>query len=143
MKPQTTIYYVDDDEDDLTVFSEAIAGFGHKPSLFLDGYDMLLHLENSDPKSDIVFVDLNMPTISGYDVISAIRKSEKFSNVPIISYSTANDSMSISLAQQAGANFHLPKSNTYEGLKQSLGYVLNIDWANYQPGDEGFVYAQP
>ncbi len=140
MNQKTTIFYVDDDLDDLDVFREVITVFGHTPALFTDGYEMLARLEDSDPQNDIVFVDLNMPTISGYDLIRAIRRSEKFARVPVISYSTAKDISTVERARAAGADLHLPKAASYSEIKKSLEYVLNLDWKNFKADGSNFLY---
>jgi DNA-binding NarL/FixJ family response regulator len=73
-------------------------------------------------------------------VVEDLRKSEDHKNTPIVVFSTATDPESIRKSKNLGANFYLPKSGDYSSLRKSIEYVLNIDWQNFIPGNENFIY---
>ncbi|HEY0045563.1 MAG TPA: response regulator [Flavobacterium sp.] len=140
MQDLRTIFYVDDDPDDLDFFQEAVDAIGRDVTLFHLGDHMLHALNNPPPNPSVIFVDLNMPGKNGYDIIREIKASNVFKNLPIIILSTASDSKSIELSKAAGANLYIKKANSVGELRKSIEYVLGIDWKGGQPSC-AFVYS--
>lgn len=136
------IFYADDDEDDLETFSEAIKELKEKRKVVTlnGGVKLLDALNNPPPTPSIVFVDLNMPGKNGLEVIREIRANENLSHLPVVVLSTSSDDTSIALSNKLGANYYVIKASTYSALKDSIKYVLNIDWNSFKPKLSEFVY---
>lgn len=141
MKP-FTIFYTDDDQDDLGYFETVINALDPSISVFThDRGEKLLHaLENPPPTPHVLFLDLNMPGVTGFDVLGELKGSERHKNLPVIIFSTSTDDDIIEKTRQLGASFYLPKSNNYTALKNSIADILKIDWANFIPTKENFRY---
>lgn len=139
MQDQRTIFYVDDDPDDLDFFQEAVDAIGRNVTLFHLGDQMLHALKNPPPNPSLIFVDLNMPGKTGFDVIQEIKTSSAFKDLPIIILSTASDSKSIEMSKAAGGNLYIKKANSVTELRKSIEYVLGIDW-QATPMPNPFVY---
>ena len=77
-KGQYTIFYTDDDPDDQDFFKEVVAEITPQHNIFTqnDGYELLEILQNPPPSPHIVFLDLNMPRKSGYQVLKEIREKD-------------------------------------------------------------------
>ena len=136
----TDVYYVDDDKDDLSIFKETVNSLGITPHLYNDGYKLLIKLENADPLKSILFVDLNMPKINGFEVIKAIRKSEKFKQLPIIVFSTAKNPQSIKTSMEIGASMYLPKPTSLAGYQKTIIHVLSFNWDSHTVTPDNFFY---
>jgi len=134
------VYYVDDDKDDLGIFKETVSSLAITPHLFNDGYKLLVKLEAADPAVSILFVDLNMPKINGFEVIKAVRKSEKFKSLPIIVFSTAKNPQSIEKCREIGASMYLPKPTSLAGYQRTIIHVLSINWESHNVTAENFFY---
>jgi len=134
------IFYADDDEDDLLFFKEAITAIGRDAVLFDQAGKMLYAMHNPPPKPDIVFIDLNMPGLDGYDVLKEIRGTEQFNDIPIVILSTAVEENIICRCRELGANYYVTKSAALNGLQKSLEHVLSIDWQNFHPSAREFAY---
>ncbi len=143
MREIKTIFYADDDEDDLIFFKEAIIAIGREAVLFDQAGKMLYAMYNAPPEPYLVFIDLNMPGLDGYDVLKEIRTTPQFDNVPVIILSTASEQNIINRCRQLGANYYVTKSSAMLGLQESLEYVLNIDWDNFRPDAREFAYKHP
>jgi two-component system, chemotaxis family, chemotaxis protein CheY len=65
---------------------------------------------------DLVVLDLNMPDISGYEVIEFIRGQDKLRALPILVVTTRGDESSRSRALAAGATRFMTKPFTPDGL---------------------------
>ena len=139
MDTRTTIFYVDDDVDDLDFFKEAIDAIGRDVSLFVLGDEMIHALNNPPPNPSIVFLDLNMPGKNGFDVLKELKELDAYKDLPIVILSTANDQQNIDMAKKAGANLYIKKANSVQDLKKSIQFVLDIDWSIFD-SEKCFVY---
>lgn len=136
----TTIFYVDDDEDDRFFFEEVTGQIGENISLFELGDQLLLQLRNPPPSPSIIFLDLNMPIKDGFEVLQEIKSSSAFKDVPVIILSTASNPETIQRCFDLGASLYLRKSTSMQELKDSLEFVLGIDWENHTVTTGNFVY---
>jgi CheY-like chemotaxis protein len=122
------IYLVDDDNEDRMLFIEAlneidmpviIKDFDNGVSLI----NTLLQVENVLP--DAIFLDLNMPLMTGEECIDDIRNEAVFSEIPIIIYSNYVDDSMVYRLKNKGANWYLMKPNSFDKLKNLL--LISID----------------
>lgn len=129
---QRYIYLVDDDEDDCQLFVDAI----HKvdPTIILtqieDGKQLMDILQTSlVPFPEIIFLDINMPCINGFECLKEIRKQQgKMQAIKVVMPSTSNDPVDIEKAFRLGVNFYAVKPCRFDDLKCFLKEVLQIDW---------------
>lgn len=136
----TTIFYVDDDEDDRLFFEEVADQIGKKISLFELGDHMLLKLENPPPNPSVIFLDLNMPVKDGFEVLQEIKSSSNLNDVPVIILSTTSNPETVQRCFNLGASLYVKKSLSMEDLKKSLEFVLSIDWGKHTVEEKNFVY---
>lgn len=102
-----TILIVDDIETNLNLLEVLISALGHIPILAKTGKDALLLLQKHQP--DLILLDILMPDIDGYQVLSAIRQSNQFRRVPIVVISAITEMDSIVKCIQLGADDYLTK----------------------------------
>jgi CheY-like chemotaxis protein len=131
------ILIADDDEDDRTFFSEAMAELkmNNKLTLFNDGKDLIDYL--SDPEiimPHILFLDLNMPYMSGFECLKLIRSNNRFKDVSIAIYSTSSSEKDIEETFIEGANIYIKKPDDFTKLKKVIKEVLNINWQFHSSG---------
>lgn len=62
----------------------------------------------------LIILDLNLPVVSGMDVLIFIKESPVYSSIPVIILSTSHDTETISEAYKNGANGFITKSNIYD-----------------------------
>lgn len=113
------ILLADDDPDDCDFFAEAVAE--HFPDLKLtishDGARLISLLENSQPsKSELIFLDLNMPILSGEECLLRIRNSNDLKKHVIIIFSTSSNPADIQKTYALGANYFITKPVVYSHL---------------------------
>lgn len=119
---------VDDDQDDIDLFSEAIREIDSSIVLLtaLNGEDALKILESDIfEKPDLVFLDLNMPVMSGLDCLRAIKSRLK-TPVPVTIYTTSQNPLDYSRCIELGADF-LSKPNNFSTLRSALKQKLQIN----------------
>ena len=84
-----TILYADDDNEDQEVFAEIILAIDPNIKILraADGLKTLDILSGT-VVPNIIFLDVNMPFLDGYQALEEIRKDDKFKNTEVIIYST-------------------------------------------------------
>ncbi len=137
-----TIFYTDDDKEDLDFFREATESIDQNIEVVtLGGSSQLLHIiDNPPPHPHILFLDLNMPGLNGFDVLEILRSKDASQRLPIVIFSTSNDEELIRKSRELGANFYVPKSVSFESLRRSIEHAINIDWTNFIPNQQNFLY---
>ena len=77
-----TVLIVDDDADNLGVAAEYLQFVGATVRTALDGIEGLAKLEGIEPT--IILLDLSMPNMDGWQMLSRIREQERTRSVPVI-----------------------------------------------------------
>jgi CheY-like chemotaxis protein len=75
---------------------------------------------------DLIFLDIIMPDISGLDVLDQIKSNARLRDIPVIVFSSIEDSMLITLAKRKGAIQFLSKPILPEMLAKHIRKVLNL-----------------
>jgi two-component system chemotaxis response regulator CheY len=73
---------------------------------------------------DLVFLDLNMPDIGGFEVVEFIRGQDELKRLPIIVVTTRGDEGARARALGAGATRFMTKPFDPEGLLREVREVL-------------------
>jgi CheY-like chemotaxis protein len=140
MSSPITIFYTDDDREDLSNFQEAVNDL--KGNIILHtmnhGEELLSALKNPPPTPNVIFLDINMPGKSGFELLKEIKSSDNYSQLPVIIFSTSDDPKAISTAQELGADLFITKPNNFPALRNAISYSINIDWKLPRP--ENFFY---
>jgi CheY-like chemotaxis protein len=117
------ILLIDDDSDDAELFSDAIEELRIDAVVvhFPDGNEALERLrEREIPTPDIIFLDINMPQINGWECLREIKMIAHLRKIPIVMYSTSSLDRQGVEAKDVGANAFLTKPSHFEDLKAKL-----------------------
>lgn len=131
------IFLVDDDQDDQQLFEEVVKEINASTALriFKNAIELMEHLNQEGVElPHIIFLDLNMPFVSGSDCLKEIRSNLKFMDVSIAIYSTSSMESDIEETFINGANIYITKPNDYATLKKTIRNVLNINWHYHNSG---------
>lgn len=79
----------------------------------------------------LIFLDLNMPLVSGHECLKAIRNLSYLNSIPIITYSTTAIKDEVQSTYYGGANLYLQKPSSSHLLVFALKKILQHDWSNY------------
>ena len=88
-----------------------------------DSLDTLQSVVEAHPEADLLFLDLNMPGVSGFSALAYIRN--KHATLPTVIVSAMNDAAVIRRAIQHGASGFIPKSSTIATLEHGIRAVLD------------------
>ncbi len=73
---------VEDDRDIVALFRHVLDIAGYHTEIVLDGLDAMQRLELSHP--NIVLLDLQLPRMSGVDILTRMRADERMSTIPVV-----------------------------------------------------------
>lgn len=137
-----TIFYTDDDEDDLSIFSDAVDSISQKIKLqtYTGGEKLLNAIYNPPPTPHVVFLDLNMPGKNGFEVLTELKNSEEKNDIPVVIFSTSNEPGIIEKCRNLGADLFITKPVLMRDIVKSIEHAIAIDWTKFSPTDKNFVY---
>jgi len=127
------IILTDDDEDDRSFFKDAIESLGLNCSVEFceNGQVLVERLSDENNLPDLVFLDLNMPILSGLEALEKIRSNQKFFTIPVIAiYSTSSDRNDKLKSLELGADAYITKPTDFEMLKKIIHKAITNDWKN-------------
>ena len=113
---------VDDDQDDREIFQIAVTETGNNIECYFhsNANDAINSLKAKIYRPDIIFLDLNMPMMTGIQCLIEIKKIEFISQTPIIIYSTSSDPRFHSEALMNGASAYITKPHKLSELVSIL-----------------------
>lgn len=116
---------VDDDTDDAFLFREALDRIDSVECFTAEnGLELFTLLsEHNINKSDVIFLDINMPMMDGWECLRKLKNSADYSSIPIIMYSTSSAKRDIEMAYRLGAQLFLTKPEDFRELFKILEIV--------------------
>ena len=135
------VFFIDDDEDEFLLFQHAMSELAIEADVrYIDNCAEMLDLLDKGDIPDLLFLDLNMPVISGKECVKKIRQRLQ-DHLPIIIYSTSKYQPDVDETHRAGANLYVIKPNSFNGLMKALKTVFSMDWKQnfHQPAKEKFL----
>ena len=126
---------IDDDSDDRELFCEALASVdpGINCEQAVDGKEALTRLSSKETeKPDIIFLDINMPIMDGWQFLSHLKKEDGYKEIPVIVYSTSSTQKDKRIANDMGALCFITKPHAFTRLKNILGLiVMHVNARNF------------
>ena len=136
MANEGVILLADDNPDDVLLVKRALRQSGaHNPLVIArNGEEVLQYLKGEGPFANreahplpgLILLDLDMPRVTGFQVLEWVRKQPELRPLPIIVLATSAYSPDIRLAYQLGANSFLTKPADPAELTRSLQQVLQF-----------------
>ena len=88
-----------------------------------DSLDTLQDVVEENPEADLLFLDLNMPGVSGFSALAYIRSNHE--SLPTVIVSATDDPAVIRRSIQHGASGFIPKSSPITTLESGIEAVLD------------------
>ena len=88
-----------------------------------DSLDTLQSVVEAHPEADLLFLDLNMPGVSGFSALAYIRNNHE--TLPTVIVSAMDDATVIRRSIQHGASGFIPKSSPISTLEHGIRAVLD------------------
>lgn len=89
----------------------------------IDGFDSLAKIADQQP--DIIFIDIMMPRLDGYQTCALIKNNSKFKNTPVIMLSSKDGLFDKAKGRIVGADDYLTKPFSKTELFEAVGQFHN------------------
>lgn len=124
MSIATKVLLADDDEDDREIFSEALASIDADVQYegVEDGQEAIDALLGNQTRPHIIFLDINMPVMNGWDVLRKLKSDNL--DIPVIMYSTSSGENEKRTAFDLGALCFITKPESVKLIKAMLEVVI-------------------
>ena len=133
-----TILLIEDDPGHARLIEKNVrrAGVNNEIVPFTDGTTAMAYLFGRDAggtrtagHSLLMLLDLNLPDMSGIDILKAVKEDEHLKRVPVVVLTTTDDKVEIQRCYDLGCNVYITKPVDYEGFAtaiRQLGLFLSV-----------------
>ena len=91
---------------------------GHEVLLAEDGFDALAKINDYQP--DLVFCDILMPRLDGYQTCAIIKRNQRFAGIPVVMLSSKDGVFDKARGRMVGSEEYLTKPFTKDQLLQAV-----------------------
>ena len=125
------VFYVEDDVDFSFIMQHAAKEVNDKISLEVmengrDALEMLNELTSERLKPRLILLDLNLPGLSGLDLVKQIREIQFLKYVPVVFFSTSDNPKDVKASLEFGANAYLNKPSGYINLVSCIESIYDF-----------------
>ncbi len=114
-----------DDSNTIRRSAEIFLKQGHcEVILAEDGFDALAKINDTEP--DLIFCDILMPRLDGYQTCAIIKRNPRFSSVPVIMLSSKDGLFDKARGRMVGSEDYLTKPFTKDQLLQTVAQYRRV-----------------
>jgi CheY-like chemotaxis protein len=133
-----TIIMIEDDEGHARLIEKNIrrAGVNNEIVPFDNGTEAVKYLfgrdgsgKVSEQRALLILLDLNLPDMSGTDILAQIKTNEHLKRSPVVVLTTTDDQVEIQRCYDLGCNVYITKPVNYESFAtaiRQLGLFLSV-----------------
>ena len=122
----TNLLFVDDDADDRNLIQEFLEAQNYHAALFFeDAFSVLKYLNSLQEDAALphtIITDVNMPKMSGIDLLRELKENKRYQIIKVVMLSTANQEDYWNECERLGALQFFQKPSTYTDMKQMISY---------------------
>ena len=118
MSQKAKVLIVDDEPFNVDVLLQELEELDYELITASNGREALDQIKSRQP--DLILLDLMMPVLDGFAVLSEIKADDSLRDIPVIIVSAASDSKSIVKGIKQGADDYVTKPIDAEHLKNKL-----------------------
>lgn len=129
------IVIIEDNAVVARLYENKLLAAGNTVKIALDGAEGLKLIHETRP--DMVLLDLMLPGMSGIEIIKRIRGDYRYTNLPIMAYSSADEDI-LAQAVAAGSTTIVSKNEaSFKDILEQFNYLLEAsrDWQIYDPSN--------
>lgn len=125
------VLLVEDDPGDVLIAREAMAAgqLSTKIDVVTDGVEAMSFLRRGDgfddaQRPDLILLDLNLPRMSGHEVLAEVKKDPELRRIPVVVLTTSQAHEDIAKSYDLHASVHVSKPVDFD---EFAGVVKQID----------------
>jgi len=113
------VWIVDDDHEMAKAMSMMLELLNCQTTGFLGARSAAQTLLTGE-RPDMILLDINMPEVSGLDLLEFLRRRSEWHDLPVVMLSTEAADVTVDQAMELGADGYVMKPTTLEELKEAL-----------------------
>ncbi len=127
------ILLIDDDEDDQLYFRDAINELNHvlECEIANNGREAIEQM-SVPPPPDLIFLDLNMPVMNGYECLAYLKAQDRYKDIPVVIFTTSQNANDIERSRNMGAKLFFTKPSNFNTLCSTLHKIIEMDFSKMQ-----------
>jgi two-component system alkaline phosphatase synthesis response regulator PhoP len=107
MNQKAKVLIVDDEPNNVDFLEQALEDSGYQLITATNGQEALNKIQSEQP--DLILLDLNMPVMDGFTVLTKVKEDPNLRDIPVIIISSEHESKSIVKGIKQGAEDYLTK----------------------------------
>ncbi len=120
-----TALVVEDDAGGMAIIGVMMRHLGINAFINTSG-DEVLAMANAMPKKpDIIFLDINLPNTTGYEILAELRKDDNFKTCTIVAVTAQDADTEIPKAKEAGFDSYISKPISRMRFPKQLRRILD------------------
>lgn len=119
----TKVMVIDDSNTIRRIAEIFLKASGCAVILAENGFDALSKISSEHPQ--IIFVDIMMPRLDGYQTCALIKRNPRFKSTPVIMLSSKNGVFDKARGRMVGSDQYLTKPFTQETLIETIATYVN------------------
>jgi two-component system chemotaxis response regulator CheY len=117
------VLVVEDHQDTQTCVAQQLEDYGFEVATASDGESAMRLMRERRPA--LVYLDMNLPNVSGYDVCEQIRTDPMLQDIPVV-MTSAHTSISVRASCiEAGADAFVPKPFQLDAFAKMIGRMVS------------------
>lgn len=117
------VWIVEDDDEMSHAVKLMLQLLDCSVEIFRDARSVARQLLGGD-RPDVMLLDINMPEVSGIDLLEFLRKQKDLKNLPVVMLSSETTDVQVDEAMAIGANGFIFKPVTIDELEEALNKAL-------------------
>jgi CheY-like chemotaxis protein len=113
------IWVVDDDEEMLRAVRLMLTLLDCEVVTFFSARSVVQALMDGE-RFDMMILDINMPEVTGLDLLEFLRRNKSTRELPVVMLSTESSDVMIDRAHELGADAYISKPVTLEELERAM-----------------------
>jgi len=118
-----TAWFIDDDEEMINAITLMMDLLGYQVTPFLNAPNAAEALQAGE-RPELILLDINMPQVSGIDLLEYIRTKLKLANLPIIMLSAEFTDVQVDQAYELGADAYVTKPVSIDELQAAIDTAM-------------------
>lgn len=119
-----SILIVEDNRGNLTILKKMFLTLEFNVTATANGVDALFHISSST--FDLILLDINLPDISGFEILTQVRESFSIAELPVIMLTASLDNKDVVKALSLGANDYITKPFDFPIIESRVKTQLNL-----------------
>jgi len=117
---------VDDNPMDRLLAAEALEEVcpGCTLETYASGQAVLTHLRHAVTLPDVILLDINMPGLTGFDVLTALKADPRLNLIPVVMLTTSSAEADIAQAYTLHASSYVVKASTFSAFLEQVDAFL-------------------